>query len=197
MGVTCPYGSVCKNGGCVDPCAGVVCDDGFSCVEGFCQSCECSDCMGGKVCGDANVCVDTGCESQTCAAGSHCSMGTCVDDCAGAVCPLGQVCQMGDCVADPNASVGGSGGSGGTGTGGDFLLPTDPDPVGPSYGANASQEGGTGGKKSPPMLSSGQGDAEAAKGCACSVPGQQGGMRAALGLLLAAGLLWGRRRRAA
>ena len=47
----CPYGTVCRNGGCADPCMGITCDDGFTCVEGLCQSCECSECTGGMVCG--------------------------------------------------------------------------------------------------------------------------------------------------
>jgi MYXO-CTERM domain-containing protein len=196
-GVTCPYGTVCRNGGCADPCMGITCDDGFTCVEGLCQSCECSECTGGLVCGDANVCVDTGCETQTCAPGTHCSMGTCVDDCAGAVCPKGQVCMAGDCIADPNASVGGSGGSGGgPGVGG--FLTDDPDkmkPIGGTASANGGNAG-TGMLDPDDELSSGQGDAEAAKGCGCSVPGQQGSWRVLAGLALAAGLLW-RRRRAA
>jgi MYXO-CTERM domain-containing protein len=197
-GVTCPYGTVCRNGGCADPCMGITCDDGFTCVEGLCQSCECSECTGGMVCGDANVCVDTGCETQTCAAGTHCSMGTCVDDCAGAVCPKGQVCMAGDCIADPNASVGGGGGSGGSGNGVGGLLPDDPDKMKPTGGTATGNNGGIGGSEPDPgpMLSSGQGDAESAKGCGCSVPGQQGGWRVLAGLALLAGLLY-RRRRAA
>lgn len=187
MGVTCPHGSVCLNGGCVDPCQGVTCDAGFTCMEGVCQSCECSECTGGRVCGDANVCVDSGCESTTCAAGTHCSMGTCVDDCTGAVCPRGQICMLGDCVADPNASGGGSGGT--DNLGGSFTLPPNPGSSGSSSSSGGSGSGGTHGN-SGPRLSSGVGDAS---GCGCRVPAPRGGLSALAGLALAAVVL--RRRR--
>ena len=86
---------------------------------------------------------------------------------------------------------------GGTGVGG--LLLEDPDPVMPRAGTTSSGVGGnagTGMLDPDDELNSGQGDAEAAKGCGCSVPGQQGSWRVLAGLALGAGLLW-RRRRAA
>lgn len=194
MGVTCPHGSVCRNGGCVDPCEGITCDEGFTCVEGLCQSCECSACTGGKVCGDTNVCVDTGCESMTCAPGTHCSMGACVDDCAGAVCPHGQICMAGDCVADPNASVGGSGGSGGTGDPPIVIDP--PNKAGTSSASGGSGSGAEGGTDNGgPKLGDGVGDAEAAKGCGCRVPAPGGGLGALAVVGLAASIALLRRRR--
>lgn len=198
-GVTCPYGEVCRNGGCVDPCAGVACDDGYSCVLGVCRSCACTSCEGTQVCSKDNVCVDTGCESQTCMAGSHCALGNCVDDCAGAKCPAGQVCQMGGCVADPNAQVGGTGGSGGgDGTGGDIVIVPNPDPG--SGGTTGSVDPGGAGTKGSgdddnggkPVLSSG--DTGGNKGCGCSIPSDRGRFASLSGLLLL-GALGLRRRR--
>ncbi len=195
MGVSCPFGEVCRNGGCVDPCAGIMCDDGYSCVSGVCRSCACTSCEGTQICSGDNVCVDLGCEKQTCMAGTHCSKGTCVDDCAGTKCPTGQMCAMGSCVADPNAQVGGSGSSGGSGTGGDLVI-TIPDPIS-TGGSKGSVDGDAGSKAQggTQVLSSGDdaGDVDA-KGCGCSVPGGRSGTGALLGLALL-GALGLRRRR--
>jgi MYXO-CTERM domain-containing protein len=191
MGVTCPYGEVCRNGGCVDPCAGVTCDAGYSCVLGVCSSCACTSCEGAQVCGDKHVCVDAGCETQSCMVGTHCSLGNCVDDCAGTKCPQGQLCEMGACVADPNASGGGSSGTGGTGTGGDIVI-TIPDPNAGRGGSLAPNGGGSTSHGGSGSLSSSD---DVAKGCGCSIPGGGHGGRALLGLGLLAGWSLRRRRR--
>jgi MYXO-CTERM domain-containing protein len=190
MGVVCPYGEVCRNGGCVDPCGGIQCDEGFNCVLGVCRSCECTSCEGAQVCSN-NVCVDSGCENQTCMAGSHCSMGACVDDCAGTKCPTGQMCAMGACVADPNApNMGGGGGS--DNTGGVIII--DPS-KGPVTGGTASSGSGSGEPVAGTgqMLSSGE-EPGSGGGCGCSVPAERGGLRALAGAALAAALLLRRRR---
>jgi MYXO-CTERM domain-containing protein len=194
MGVTCPYGEVCRNGGCVDPCGGIQCDEGYSCVLGVCRSCACTSCEGTQVCHD-NVCVDSGCENQTCMAGSHCSMGNCVDDCAGTKCPQGQVCQMGGCVADPNAEVGGSNGTGGSGSGGQIIV-VIPEP---GKGGTTGSLDGTAGKAtsggSQELSSGDETTGDGGKGCGCSVPGGRSGARALIGLLLLGALGLRRRRR--
>lgn len=178
MGVMCPHGQVCRNGGCVDPCQNITCDDGFTCVQGVCQSCECSGCAAGKVCGGRNVCVDTGCESQTCAAGMHCSMGACVDACAGAACPRGQLCQMGACVADPNSGAGGGGGTSGA------------DSLGGGISFDPKPSAGTGGGNQAPSSGAIDRASGAASGCGCRIPARHGGrgllpaVGAALGLAL-------------
>ena len=179
VGVACPYGEVCRNGGCVDPCDGMQCDDGFKCVLGVCRSCECTSCEGAQVCHD-NVCVDAGCENQTCMPGSHCSMGACVDDCAGTKCPAGQMCALGACVADPNAPAAGGGG-GSENTGGTIVFE-------PGLGLGGTALAGSGGASSQ---ASSSGD-EA--GCGCSVPVRSGGVRLLAGVALAAALLLRRRR---
>ncbi len=197
MDVKCPYGEVCRNGGCVDPCAGITCDDGYSCVLGVCRSCACTSCEGTQVCKN-NVCIDADCETQTCMPGSHCSLGSCVDDCAGTKCPTGQLCQLGACIADPNAQVGGTSGIGGQGTGGDLVI-VIPDPT--TTGGKGSGDG-TAGKSAmsdggTQVLSSGDDAGDAAKGCGCSVPGGGNSGRALLGLALLGAWGWRRRRRAA
>jgi hypothetical protein len=178
---------VCRNGGCVDPCVGIQCDEGFNCVLGVCRSCECTACAGAQVCHD-NVCVDAGCENQTCMAGSHCAMGACVDDCAGTQCPPGQMCALGECLADPNApSTGGAAGSNSTGG----IIVFEPGKGGTGKGGTGSMNGGTS-SGAGQMLSSGEG---AGGGCGCSIPAQRGGLRALAGVAMAAVLLLRRRRR--
>jgi hypothetical protein len=192
VGVTCPYAEVCRNGGCVNPCAGITCDDGYSCVLGVCSSCACTSCEGSQVCSSANVCVDSGCVGQNCTAGTHCALGSCVDDCAGTHCPRGQRCQTGACVPDPNAGVGGSDGTGGNGTGGDmFQLPDPSGTAGrsgstdPTGGSGATHSGG----ETPSIGSSGT------KGCGCSIPTSGGSARTTLALLLLGAWSLRRRRR--
>jgi hypothetical protein len=189
MDVTCPYGEVCRNGGCVDPCLGITCDDGYSCVLGVCRSCACSSCDGGQVCHE-NVCVDAGCESQTCMVGTHCAGGSCIDDCAGTQCPGGQLCQLGTCIADPDAGAGGSG-EGGDATGGIVIEIPDPS----TGGSSGSGEGNGAGKQHAGSDALGAGDKNSieAKGCSCGIPGQRRTSRLGWGLALLG--LWAARRR--
>lgn len=167
-GVMCPHGQLCRGGSCLDPCQGLTCDEGYACVAGVCQSCACSGCGAGELC-SKNVCIEQACDQKTCAAGSHCRAGACVDDCAGSVCPQGQLCSAGRC--QPGMSS--NGGS----------MPTDSmDPV-----VIVPDSGGTGGAKAgaagaPP----GAAPADAPKsGCGCSVAGNgwSGTPLAMLGLL--------------
>jgi MYXO-CTERM domain-containing protein len=188
-GIVCPHGRACRNGGCVDPCVGIECDDGFACVDGICTSCDCSACADGEVCHAApalpsvKLCLDSGCENQTCAAGTHCALGSCVDDCDGATCPQGQLCSGGECVADPNGPVG-TGGTGATG-GGVVVITAGTLSLGGSQGSGGKASGGN----VAPVTTD-------QKSCNCSVPG--GGKLGGSALLVLAAMLGlSRRRRAA
>jgi len=165
-----------------------MCDEGYACVLGVCQSCECTACGAGQVC-SKNVCVDTGCETQSCMAGAHCKLGACVDDCQGATCPKGQICMAGACVGDPTApagddddpgSVGGAVSIGPLGNAGSLSF-------GGSAGAsgNGNGNGGSGTTSPSAPLS----DGTVASGCGCSLPrgGSTGWLAASL-LLVALGL---------
>jgi len=179
-GIACPSGRACRNGGCVDPCVGIECDKGFACVLGICTSCECSACGAGLVCHDSQ-CVDSGCETQSCAAGSHCELGACKDNCDGATCPEGQVCTAGECVADPNAVS-----SGGAGQAGGGIV------IGPLGGSSSTGSGGvtsTGGRGSNRLIPS-------KPACSCEVPGGRASDNGGLLLLALVGLSL-RRRKAA
>ncbi len=82
-----PDKPVCFQGMCVGPCG----HGEFQCPSNL-------------TCDDSGHCTDPVCASITCAAGTACRNGTCVDPCSGVVCPYGQTCQLGQCV-DPCASV--------------------------------------------------------------------------------------------
>lgn len=85
---------------CTDP-------DRPNCVQGSCVG----SCVGGEfpcpvglTCDDSGHCTDPVCASVTCAPGTACRNGTCVDPCDGVTCPYGKTCQLGQCV-DPCGSV--------------------------------------------------------------------------------------------
>lgn len=188
-GVACPYGATCRNGLCVDVCEGVECDPGFACevrqssdgetLVGVCSSCDCRGCPEDQTCIE-HLCVANACKDQTCAEGTHCIAGECVDDCAEATCPSGQSCRAGRCVDDPEGSSNEPESEGSAGNDGGIII--EPDPSGGS--ASTSPEG--------------TGDDDSyleAKGCSCEAPGARRSAASWLvlaGLALAAGL---RRRR--
>ncbi|MBW2732220.1 MAG: hypothetical protein JRH20_07480, partial [Deltaproteobacteria bacterium] len=63
------------------PCATVICNPSYHCVDG---SCEFEPCSG-----------------VSCSPGQSCAAGSCVADlCEGVVCPLGYACVHGGCVDD-------------------------------------------------------------------------------------------------
>ncbi len=87
-GEICPSGQVCDNGACVPKCG----------ASEF-------KCPAGKVCkDDKGVCVEPACLGATCAEGTRCVGGSCVDPCVGATCPAGQACIAGNCM-DPCAAI--------------------------------------------------------------------------------------------
>jgi MYXO-CTERM domain-containing protein len=115
-GVTCPLGQSCDAGSglCLAACDGVSCPSDQVCENGVCvANCSCRQCPTGDSCNKTSgACVQTGCETVTCAAGTLCSAGKCVDPCAGAVCPGGAACTAGKC-GTPLVSSDGSGGADG------------------------------------------------------------------------------------
>ncbi|MES1176968.1 MAG: hypothetical protein ABUL62_21785 [Myxococcales bacterium] len=74
----------------------------------FCFQGQCvGTCVGGEFpcpvgleCDVSGHCSDPVCASVTCAPGTACRNGQCVDPCTGVTCPYGQSCQLGQCV-DP------------------------------------------------------------------------------------------------
>ncbi|MDI7269067.1 MAG: DUF4114 domain-containing protein, partial [Myxococcota bacterium] len=101
-GVRCEPGEVCRDGACVDPCAGVECPDGHRCVAGFCHedTCHVFGCRPGEICIEGR-CLPDPCTAVTCPTGRFCRLGECVVACGGVECPRGHVCDRdGTCVAD-------------------------------------------------------------------------------------------------
>lgn len=103
---------VCKGqSGCQDPCAGVACDSGQTCITkgpkaGTCglDNCYSAPCQGcDRVC-NLGSCVDSPCKPDSCAADEACKPSanfatfTCVKSCVGVTCEGGEVCRDGACV---------------------------------------------------------------------------------------------------
>ena len=93
--------------GVVDNGEGLCPADKPICFQGSCVG-TCSNgefpCPLGLACDDTGHCADPACAKVTCAAGTACRNGTCVDPCSGVVCPYLKLCQLGQCV-DPCAGV--------------------------------------------------------------------------------------------
>jgi hypothetical protein len=98
-----PSKPICFQGSCVGtctngefPCPGTLaCDASGHCVDPTCASISCA---AGTACRNG-ACVDP-CGGVVCPSGSQCELGQCVDPCAGVTCPASRVCDKGLCVAD-------------------------------------------------------------------------------------------------
>ncbi len=98
-----PDKPICFQGSCVSTCtggefpcpAGTTCDDSGHCVDPTCAKISCA---AGTACRNG-ACVDP-CGGVVCPSGSQCELGQCVDPCAGVTCTGGRVCDKGLCVAD-------------------------------------------------------------------------------------------------
>ncbi len=208
--VVCPFRQECQDGACVDVCAGVVCPAGQACQgDGSCgPPCTCLagnlGCPGeGQACAADGTCVGALCLGVSCDPGEHCddATGTCVAQCAGVVCPVGDVCVEGNgCVPRCDGVVC----DGGLSCDPDLGVCNDPlcrsvdcvaplvcmtgqciDPTladaNPGYDATGPDAGG--------------GFNAYGAGGGCCDAGTRPGGAAALGLLVGAVLLGGRRRR--
>jgi hypothetical protein len=82
-----PDKPICFQGTCVGTCTG----GEFPCPVGL-------------TCDDSGHCSDPVCASVSCAPGTACRQGKCVDPCTDVVCPYGKQCELGQCV-DPCAGV--------------------------------------------------------------------------------------------
>ncbi|MBN8610599.1 MAG: hypothetical protein J0L92_08450 [Deltaproteobacteria bacterium] len=97
----------------IDPCAGIVCGDEETCIDGACfpgclpVACEGVSCPEGQFCDPARGrCTDiTPCDAS-CGDGAACHL-TCSprSACEGVTCPEGQFCRAGACLVNPCAGV--------------------------------------------------------------------------------------------
>ena len=95
----------CVDDVCVDPCAGVVCDDNFVCISGTCRDCVFAGCPAEQVC-YRGLCQGDSCATTSCGKGEFCSDGACVALCDDASCPTGQRCDaQGTCAPDACAAM--------------------------------------------------------------------------------------------
>jgi len=174
-GATCPKGQACIAGNCVDPCVAISCDTSQVCVAGACvDKCQCAGCPATDQCEPSGLCNPAACVGKTCPAGQYCaSDGTCTDSCTGVTCPAGQACAAGQC-APVTTGTGGAAGDGGIGLGGGISL------GGGSSGGSGGSGAAGGGSGN---LSGGTTDAADDGGCGCRAAGAR---RGALGVTLAA-----------
>lgn len=99
---------ICRNGRCVDPCAGVLCPDGQNCFQGVCETTSCFNeryaCSEGQICKDGK-CIDDPCSDSPCNSDETCNNGKCYKSCATVQCSSGKSCKQGKCVTDSCADV--------------------------------------------------------------------------------------------
>ena len=114
VGISCPVGSFCRAGACVNPCDGVQCASGEVCQRGACVADNCygKGCpLAGQVCLE-NSCQDHPCAGVRCALGQYCSDGFCKSSCGRVACGAGGRCVDGRCVAGSASCAGDSCGAG-------------------------------------------------------------------------------------
>ncbi len=102
---TSPDKPICFQGQCVGSCVGgeFPCPIGLECdASGHCSDpvCAAVSCAPGTACRNGQ-CVDP-CTNVVCPYGTSCQLGQCVDPCQGVTCPADRVCERGLCVSDCN-----------------------------------------------------------------------------------------------
>lgn len=105
---SCPSGTYCVNGLCVEQCTEGACAETFTCTRPagssseYCVPSACAGvtCPPGEVCGPAGC--QRPCEGASCPLGQTCLGGVCIDACTGITCGSNQHCEAGRCV--PNCS---------------------------------------------------------------------------------------------
>lgn len=100
----CAADEVCVMDACVNPCAGITCDEGLICRAGRCVDCHVAGCAPGQLC-VASACQPNRCLGRNCGA-QACVDGTCTDVCDPSRCAAGERCGSGAaCEPDPCADV--------------------------------------------------------------------------------------------
>ncbi len=102
--IRCGRNAICRDGKCVDICAGVKCAAGEICVKGSCKkkSSDCRElgCPKGQFC-HRGVCKKDPCHGVVCKGNTFCRDGKCVNSCADVVCDQGYFCRDGKCILSP------------------------------------------------------------------------------------------------
>lgn len=101
---------VCEKSTPIDPCAGISCNAGETCVNGTCASndpCAGISCNAGETCVNGTCTSNDPCAGISCDAGETCNNGACVsnDPCAGVSCNAGEVCNNGSCVPTTTSCI--------------------------------------------------------------------------------------------
>ena len=105
---TCQQGTFCRpsDGKCIQPCAGLTCQQGEFCKDGTCikDPCAANPCAADQVCDSSDpknpTCKKNPCGAQSCRHARVCSEGKCIDDpCVGIQCPSAAArCVAGQCI---------------------------------------------------------------------------------------------------
>ena len=105
--VICSNGFTCVDGECIeietipDPCEDIVCTSGFACVDGDCLALDpCTDvvCSNGFACVDGDCLALDPCTDVVCSNGLSCVDGGCVDLCDNVTCDDNEPCTEDACV---------------------------------------------------------------------------------------------------
>lgn len=188
-GAVCPSGQTCIAGSCVDPCTVIQCDDSQVCSAGACiDKCACAGCAAGNDCQPSGLCSPTACAGVTCPPGATCQLdGTCKDGCDGVTCPAGQVCTEGQCVIDPGTT------SSSTSTTSGGLATSS---TATASGAGGASSGSASGTAAGGAGGSGNVITQASSNCDCRVGGSgEGAGGAAIVVAIGLGASVARRRR--